>query len=309
MRIPFLSKIYFHKKPEAKDFSKQIEELNDTLNRLEGVFPENVSLDKHEHKNTIKLGRPKKTRHDSIQLDRLQSLVTKLHVQKEFINVAAHELKSPLTIIKLSLENFKSEILGPLTGEQKKVLERMEANIGRLVNLTEDILSLARLENGRAKIRCLQLETQKFLMNVVENFSELAAQRGLRITVDIPRELPLLCIDAEFTHQVLANLLSNALRFAEKEILVKVCEQKGHMLISVIDDGVGLKTEDIPQLFKKFTPVRHTAKDATYKNTGLGLAICKKIVEDVHRGKIWAENSKTQGAEFHFTLPVICTCK
>ena len=235
--------------------------------------------------------------------------MTQLEVQKEFINVAAHELKSPLTIIKLSLENFKSEILGPLTQDQKKVLERMEAHVGRLVNLTEDILSLARLENGRSKIKCLQLETQKFLINSIENFSELAAKRGIQIKIDIPRELPLLCIDAELTNQVLANLLSNALRFAEKEIIVKVIVASGEILISVIDDGVGLKQEDIPQLFKKFTPVHRAAKDATYKNTGLGLAICKKIVEDVHKGKIWAENASTGGAQFHFTLPVACSCK
>ena len=309
MKVPFLNKIRFSRKREPQGFSEQIDELNQTLDRLEGIFPESVSLDKQEHKKTLKLGRPKKGAHRSIQLDRLQSLVTQLEVQKEFINVAAHELKSPLTIIKLSLENFKSEILGPLTSEQKKVLDRMGTNVERLVNLTEDILSLARLENGRAKIRCLQLETQKFLMNIVENFSELAGKRGLQIKIDIPRELPLLCIDAELTHQVLANLLSNALRFAEKEIVVRVREQNGTLLISVVDDGIGLKTEEIPHLFKRFTPVRHLAKDATYKNTGLGLAICKKIVEDVHRGKIWAENAGSGGAQFHFSLPIVCSCK
>jgi len=230
-------------------------------------------------------------------------------VQKEFINIAAHELKSPLTIIKLSLENFRSEILGPLTGDQRKVLDRMGANVERLVHLTEDILSLARLENGRAKIRCLQLETQKFFENIIETFLDLAKKRGLEIKMDIPRDLPLLCIDAELAHQVLANLLSNALRFAEKEITVSVRAQGGDMIVSVVDDGIGLKKEEIPELFKKFTPVRHKEKDAAYKNTGLGLAICKKIVEDVHKGKIWAENASTGGAQFHFTLPVVCSCK
>ncbi len=309
MKVPFLNKIKFFRNKGAADFNQQIEELNQTLNRLEHGFPPNVSLEKKEHHKTLKLGRDKKEKHRSIHLERLGNLVTQLEVQKEFINIAAHELKSPLTIIKLSLENFRSEILGPLTGDQRKVLDRMGANVERLVHLTEDILSLARLENGRAKIRCLQLETQKFFENIIETFLDLAKKRGLEIKMDIPRDLPLLCIDAELAHQVLANLLSNALRFAEKEITVSVRAQGGDMIVSVVDDGIGLKKEEIPELFKKFTPVRHKEKDAAYKNTGLGLAICKKIVEDVHKGKIWAENASTGGAQFHFTLPVVCSCK
>ena len=92
MKVPFLDHIRLFRKRDRPDFFKQMEEINQALSRLENVFPENVSLDKHDHKKILKLGRPKKSRHRSIQLDRLQSLVTQLEVQKEFINVAAHEL-------------------------------------------------------------------------------------------------------------------------------------------------------------------------------------------------------------------------
>ncbi|MBI4041813.1 MAG: HAMP domain-containing histidine kinase [Deltaproteobacteria bacterium] len=286
----------------------ELETLEEALGHLETVFPEAISVKRKDHQNVIKLKNNISTP-PKPKIERLKNVITQLKLQKEFVDVAAHELKAPLTIIKLSLENFKTGVLGPLSEKQKKVIERMEWNVIRLTRLTEDILSLARLENGRAKIRCLQQETAKFLKNVISHFEDWAERQHIRLELKIPKKLPLLCIDVDLMEQVLSNLMSNALRYAKTKIIVTVTANAHEMLISVHDDGEGIQEEHLPNLFQKFSALKESSQNAKHQSTGLGLAICKKIIEDIHGGKIWAESLKKMGAKFSFSLPLQCLCE
>ena len=225
----------------------------------------------------------------------------KLHAkaQKEFINVAAHELRTPIQPI-LGL----SQILLSKTGsiqENNELLDTINRNAKRLSRLTDDILDVTKIESKSLELKKERFNLNDIIINAIDDIilgKDLVNSSNVQLLYE-PKDIVLDADKGRMT-QVFSNLISNAIKFTKKgtiTIATKIDEDNNQIIISVKDTGQGIDPEIWPRLFSKFA-----AKSET--GTGLGLFISKSIVE-AHDGKIWAENNADgKDAEFSFSLPI-----
>jgi len=239
-------------------------------------------------------------------------------VQREFINIAAHELRTPivpiLNLAELLYSKVKEHQLqqGEVQEEeeQKEMLEIILRNANRLHQLTGDILDVTRIESNTLKLRKEKFNLNDAILSVVEGYREQIKNDNVKVMYDGRGGITLVEADRRRLTQVVSNLLNNALKFTEEGAVTvtTTIERKGdrdgggEVIVSVKDTGSGIDPELMPRLFTKFAT-------KSYQGTGLGLFIAKSIVE-AHSGKMWAENNnnsdrKHKGATFYFTLPVV----
>ena len=225
----------------------------------------------------------------------------KLHdkMQKEFINVAAHELRTPTQAILGFSELMQQENNGP--EDVKAATAAISRNASRLQRLAEDILVVTRIEGHSLKMEKERFDLNEKIEHVIED-AKRSIVNGNRTDIIFERTEPQLPVIADKTRvfQVVSNLLNNALKFTKNGTIIIKAEKKGDeqvVVVSVKDNGRGIDSEIMPRLFTKFATKSETG-------TGLGLYISKNIIE-AHGGKIWAENNKEgHGATFYFTLPI-----
>jgi signal transduction histidine kinase len=223
-------------------------------------------------------------------------------MQREFINVAAHELRTPIQPILGSAEMMNQEFA---QGKDKIEVTKAEVdmivrNAQRLERLSSDILTVSRIEAGVMPIHLENFDIAEKIKSVVED-TKVTVPMNEKI-IDILYQSPSIMIDADKPkiYEVLANLIGNAMKFTEQGSITVTAEKSSdgkEVVVNVKDTGAGISPEIMPRLFTKFA-----AKSE--KGTGLGLYICKSIVE-AHGGRIWAENNADgKGATFSFTLPI-----
>jgi signal transduction histidine kinase len=222
-------------------------------------------------------------------------------LQKEFINIAAHELRTPIQPILSLTELLRSKIKDT---EQLAMLDAAIRNAKRLRRLTEDILDITKIEGKSLQLEKEQFNLYEVILNVVQDYrSQQIENRTLDIQVlsDEPNKEIVVNADKNRIAQVISNLLSNAIKFTKQgTVLITVEKKKDNkeVIVSMKDTGSGLDPEILPRLFSKFA-------SKSFKGTGLGLFISKSIVE-AHGGKMWAENNVNgKGATFYFTLPTL----
>jgi len=230
----------------------------------------------------------------TLELDRLKS---------DFVAVVSHELRTPLAVVLGNLELLGDERFWQLNAQQSQFLKSATTNSHRLLHLINDILDFSKLENASLPMTKSANELSEVIRQTAENLDRLFEERELNLKLDLATDLPLAEIDEQRIAQVLTNLISNAIKFSPPgaPVEVTVRHEDGQAVVRVIDHGEGIRREDIPRLFKKFSQLdsRSTRKVG---GTGLGLAICKGIVE-AHGGRIWAESEPGEGSTFVFTLP------
>jgi two-component system sensor histidine kinase VicK len=258
---------------------------------------------------------------ENIQYEKLREYERLKEIQKikdEFINVAAHELRTPVQPI-LGLSELVRSKLKVEDRELIQFLDIINRNAKRLQRLTEDILDVTRLESQSLKLDKEKFDINKKIANIIRDVEkQISDSNKLKILFTEPREEeePIFVeADKVRIYQVIANLLNNAIKFTKEGAIMvsaKVTQKKSmnrgggrdysssssrHVIVSVKDSGVGIDPEILPRLFTKFA----TKSD---KGTGLGLYISKSIIE-AHGGKIWAENNPDEkGATFAFSLPI-----
>jgi signal transduction histidine kinase len=210
--------------------------------------------------------------------DRLQYSFTR---QKEFIGNAAHELKSPLTILMLGHE----EMLAANPPEKvRQELEKQLNTMRRLSRLVRDLLDISRLEQGES-CRRQPVRLDQLIGQVVEDYQELLQAR--RITVDIETAAPNLTGDPEQLLRLLINLIDNAIKYnqaADGRIVVRTEKNKGQTVVTVANTGPTIPADDLPRIFDQFYRVEKS-RSLAYGGSGLGLTIVKRIVE-LHGGTI-----------------------
>src|SRR6266516_3838217 len=227
----------------------------------------------------------------------------KIHhtMQQEFINIAAHELRTPIQPLLGLSQMLRLKIKNSEYVDSLNIIVR---NAMRLQRLTEDILDVQKIES-----RTLKLNKAKF--NLIDSISNLAQAYTNQLEKDEKRTIRLLVehniinpifIEADKNRliQVISNLLNNAVKFT-KDGTISVCvehvQKNNEVIVIVMDTGEGIGSDILPRLFSKFAT-------KSYQGTGLGLYICKGIIE-AHGGKIWAENNADgKGAKFSFSLPI-----
>ena len=217
-------------------------------------------------------------------------------VMKEFINIAAHEMKNPITPILVT-----AQLLAKRKADKKIVISEEEFdliahNASRLKRLSDDILDVARIENGGIRLERSTFDLSNLLRDAVDDSRPLA-KNGVEIVyngVDV-----VIDADRDKVQQVILNILHNALKFTKDGIveIALTSNSNSEAVVTVRDNGSGIDPEILPRLFSKYV-------SKSEKGTGLGLFICKSIVQ-AHGGKIWAENSPNgKGAAFAFSLPL-----
>ncbi len=230
-------------------------------------------------------------------------LISKDKQKDEFLDTVAHELKTPITGIRAATELLLDEDDDMPKEIKTQFLKNILQDSDRLGRLINNILDFEKLETGRIDLNLKLNNLQKTIKKVLTSISQLAAKKGVKLINKNPREL-FLVFDEDKIHQVLTNLLSNALKFCptEKgEIIIDYRLVNEEVEVVIEDNGKGILEEDFSYIFDKFyqSKNQNTIKP---EGSGFGLAITKQIVEK-HNGKIWAEKDQKSGAKFVFTIP------
>jgi signal transduction histidine kinase len=219
--------------------------------------------------------------------------------RRDLVANVSHELKTPIAAIRAHLENLLDGVEQP----DRDTLGVMLAQAERLGRLVEQLLDLSKLESGEVPLQRADVPLEPLVRQVVSEIEVASAGKDVRIEHEIPQDLPMLDADAERVHQVLFNLVDNAVRFvpAGGEVTIAAQRHNGSVEISVADNGVGITREHLPRLFERFYRA-DTARARGDGGTGIGLAIARSVVE-AHGGTIRAESEPGIGSVFSFDLP------
>jgi two-component system phosphate regulon sensor histidine kinase PhoR len=220
--------------------------------------------------------------------------------RRDFIANVSHELRTPLTSLLGYTETLIDESLDP---KAREFLEIIRRNAQRMSRLTEDLLTLARVESGEDRLQEGPVSSRELLRDAQASFSELTRNRGVTIEIAEPRDLEVVA-DKDAIHQVFANLIDNALKYASgnKKIEIGAVERGGEIEFYVRDFGPGIPSEHLPRLFERFYRV-DKARSREAGGTGLGLAIVKHIVLN-HGGRAGVSSELGHGSVFWFRLPL-----
>ncbi|NJK60698.1 MAG: PAS domain-containing protein [Oscillatoriales cyanobacterium SM2_1_8] len=247
---------------------------------------------------------------DITQLERTDRL------KAEFVSTVAHEVRTPLTSVLGFVEIVRDKLtqgIWPViaAGEvpPQRERERIDRNLSivtveaeRLLLLVEDMLDIAKMEAGKIEWRMGWVSVPELCEQAIAATSALAEPKGLAVTATFPEACPPIWGDRDRLMQVLVNLLSNAIKFTEEgNIACRVQAMAQVVQIAVVDTGAGIAPADCARIFEKFEQVQ-TVREGKPKGTGLGLPICKQIVE-YHGGQIWVESVVAQGSTFWVALP------
>jgi len=229
------------------------------------------------------------------EVDRLKS---------RFISTASHEFRTPLSIIK-GFANLlmRKENFGFDDETEKQYLGLIDSQIDALTGLVEDMLSAARIESGHAEVQAQLLDLAPLIERTATPAALQARHRDIAITVEAPPGVRVLA-DPRHVEQTVSNLLSNAVKYSDNGTAIRVCVgvADGMARVDVVDQGVGISSEQLPRLFERFTRLENR-RSVEAGGTGLGLYIAKHWVE-ANGGCLWAESSPDRGSTFSFTLPV-----
>jgi signal transduction histidine kinase len=219
--------------------------------------------------------------------------------RRDLVANVSHELKTPIAAIRAHLENLLDGVEDP----DPDTLEVMLAQTERLGRLVEQLLDLSKLESGEVPLHRADVALGPIVRRVVSEIEVARAGKRVRIEEDIPQDLPAVDADAERVHQVLFNLVDNAVRYVSDggEVTIAAHRENGDVEISVADDGAGIPREHLPRLFERFYR-GDAARSRDDGGTGIGLAIARSVVE-AHGGTIRAASEPGIGSVFSFDLP------
>ena len=237
--------------------------------------------------------------------------------KSSFLSTVSHELRTPLTSVlgfaKIIHRRLQERLFPLIPDDDRKiqqtkrqVIENLNVVVSegeRLTKLIDDVLDLAKIEAGKFTWNMESLAVPDVIERAVSATASLFDAKKLTLERNIEPGLPQITGDSDRLIQVVINLISNAVKFTDSgSITCSACARNGDLVVSVTDSGIGIAPADQPKVFEKFKQVGDTLTDKP-KGTGLGLPICKEIVE-FHGGRIWVESEPGKGSTFSFTLPV-----
>ncbi|MCD4761656.1 PAS domain-containing sensor histidine kinase, partial [bacterium] len=237
--------------------------------------------------------------HDITHIKEIDAMKT------EFVSVASHQLRTPLTAIKLFTEMMLKGDVGKLKKEQEEYLTNIYQSTERMVRLVNDLLSLSRLESGRLRIDPKPTDLNIFIESIINEVKPVAKVKGVKINFFPGEKMPKIKIDPVLIRQVVHNLVTNSVRYSsDNKGIVEINTRRGNKeyMITIKDNGIGIPDKLKPRIFEKFYRADNAVKTNT-EGTGLGLYVARLIVEN-SGGKIWFESKEGEGTTFFVTLPV-----
>jgi two-component system, OmpR family, phosphate regulon sensor histidine kinase PhoR len=234
--------------------------------------------------------------HDITELRKLE------RVRRDFVANVSHEFRTPLTAIQGFAETL---LAGAIEDSQNRTrfLEIILEHSRRLARLTEDLLMLSKMDAERLELEIRRLSVSQLIESCLETAQRRGAEKDLRISVNMPQNLPDIAGDRRRLAEVLQNLLDNAIQYTLPggQIIVSAKPLEEEIILTVSDTGIGIPKADQPRIFERFYRV-DVARSREAGGTGLGLAIAKHLVE-VHGGRLWVDSEVGQGSQFHFSVP------
>ena len=244
-------------------------------------------------------------------------------VKSEFISIVSHELRTPLTPIKNALSILSSGRCGTLGENAVKFIDMAKRNVENLTNIINDILDINKIEAGKMDFNYKLMNIHSVIENVKTNFDCVAKEHEIIFSANEQENLPDIYADSQRLGQVLTNLVSNAIKFTPRgksitiqselknanDIIVNPYFENeiktlsgNYIIVSVIDEGIGIKEENLLKAFDKFTQIENSLSRKV-GGTGLGLPIAKQLIK-AHKGTIWCDSEEEKGSSFLFALPV-----
>lgn len=236
---------------------------------------------------------------------RLVEQVAKLNKMKsEFVSVASHQLRTPLSSIRWQTELLLSKCRKGLNEKQLKNIETISFLSARMTRLVNDLLDVARIDQKRLVLRKAPVDIFKIVEDSIKEILPIAKERNIEVSFNFKKGIPKIIADPERIKMVAENLLNNSIKYTTNhgKIEIKLAKKDDDIVFSVKDNGVGIPEDQQDRVFEKFFRSDNAAKYQT-EGTGLGLYISKSIVEQLG-GRIWFQSVENLGTIFSFSLPV-----
>jgi len=225
--------------------------------------------------------------------------------KSEFVSIASHQLRTPLTAIKGYMSMVLEGTYGKLDEKIRKPIENVYQSNERLINLINDLLSLSRIESGKVKLDLKPMDIEKIAKSVIDELDIKAKEKKLKLILEKSKQpLPKAQVDEEKIRNAILNVIDNAIRYTNKgSITFAATPMQSKLHLTISDTGEGMTKKELGELFESFTRGNAGHKNWT-EGAGLGLYIARQFVQ-LHKGKIWAESEgEGKGSTFHIEIPV-----
>lgn len=287
---PKLKNLFFVLGNDIKEVSRKEVEIDKSLILEITSIP---IFDKNEKINTVVV------LHDVTREKRMERL------KSEFVSVSAHQLRTPLASLKWSLETLLKERIGALNAEQKRITKKAFDSTERMLELVNDLLNVAKIEEGKYIYKKTPTDFEKLIRSTIELFEEEMKEKQIQFEFCLlSKKIPKVDVDAEKIKLVIQNLLDNAIRynFPGGQVSINLNFNGKEIEFSIKDSGIGIPESEKGNIFQKFFRASNAIRKET-EGSGLGLFVAKNIIE-AHGGKIWFESTEGQGTIFYFNLPI-----
>lgn len=226
-------------------------------------------------------------------------------MKTEFVSIAAHQLRTPLSAIKWTLRMVLDGDTGKLNDEQQELLEKTYVSNERMISLINDLLNVSRIEEGRFLYKQQLINLEEIVSVVIESSQELLKMKKMTLTFDKPKEpLPQVSADKEKMELAVQNLLENSVKYTPEGGKINISLEKNDrdIVFKIKDTGVGIPEDQHERIFTKFFRSDNVIRMET-EGSGLGLYTTRNII-DAHKGKIWFDSKEGEGTIFYFTIPI-----
>ena len=287
-------------KDVIKDATKQLKEFKPIkleINETPTYFTKeilDVNLIKTGETSTVNVGKV-------IVLKNITRFLEQDEAKTNFIATISHELKTPISSLRLNLKLLKDNRIGSLNSEQLSIIEALQQETNKMLKITSELLDLAQVETGNIQLNIQPSSPVQIINYAQETSLHHAKAKHINLQFRIEDNLPFIMADSEKTTWVLLNLINNAIQYSDIDSLIDISAEtiKDAVLFKVQDYGIGIEAQYLKKIFDKFFRVPGSSQ----KGTGLGLAISKEFITK-QNGRIWAESTPGKGSCFYFSLPV-----
>lgn len=292
--------IMYEKSGQIAYTKQEIDAVSFIVEKLKVTLAERTLLEQTNNFNSIL---QKKVTQQTKKLVNANAKLRELDKAKsDFISMASHQLRTPISVIRGYLSMIMSGDLGQVPSELLSSLERVLRNTDQLNNIVEDILNASRIEQARLVINRTDTDVVQLVKNAAIELHKKASDKGLLLETNLPKRKVILSIDQTKVFEAVLNLIDNAIAYTPKgSVTVSLTSDDQRVLISVADTGIGIPPEKADHIFKRFSRLDN-AKLVRPDGTGIGLFIAKKVV-DAHSGKIWFSSNVGEGTTFFLQLP------
>lgn len=272
---------------------KQIEEKKSKITKQ--LKEQNRLFQAKVRQSEKEFARHKKNEEELLKLDKVKS---------DFVTVASHQLRTPLTAIKWVSEALLNKRQNLTKAQQEHYLEQIHDSNERMIELVGVLLDVSNIDFGTFATNPRPVRLPAILDQVLEELSEQLDDKNINLTKNVSKHLPIILIDPSWVRVILHNLLANSIKYSPegKSITVKMQKQPADILIKITDHGCGIPANQQDKIFTKFFRADN-AQSLVNDGTGLGLYICKALTEQAG-GKIWFDSTENKGTTFYVTLPL-----